>query len=42
MTSYVDAADSKRELELMGKGRKGKGRIINGNKKRRKAKKTEI
>ena len=42
MTSHVGAAGSERELELMGKGRKEKGGIINENKKRRKTRKTEI
>ena len=41
VTSHVDVADSKIAFELLGKGRKKKGGIINENKKRRKTRKTE-
>ena len=41
MTTHVDAVDSKIALELLGKGRKEKGEIINANKKRRKTRKAE-
>jgi len=41
VTSHVDAAFSKIALELLVKGRKEKGGIINENKRRRKTRKTE-
>jgi hypothetical protein len=41
LTSHVDAAYNKIALELLGRGRKEKGGIINENKKRRKTRKTE-
>jgi hypothetical protein len=41
MTSHVDAAYSKITVELLGRGRKEKGGIINENKKGRKTRKTK-